>query len=100
HTRSKRDWSSDVCSSDLQTVDSEKRLEQPQQKESGQFRDLRWNDALAAGASAIRNAITEGGPESVAVIGGARLTNEAAYAWAKQIGRASCRERVGGTRAL
>jgi NADH-quinone oxidoreductase subunit G len=38
-----------------------------------------WNQALGAAAAAI----TAAGPERVAVIGGARLTNEAAFAWAK-----------------
>jgi NADH-quinone oxidoreductase subunit G len=42
-----------------------------------------WARALEQAALAIRAAIVEGGPESVAVIGGARLTNEDCYAWAK-----------------
>ena len=42
-----------------------------------------WPAALERAATAIREALTAGGPESVAVIGGARLTNEDAYAWAK-----------------
>jgi len=38
-----------------------------------------WAQALGAAASAL----TEAGPSRVGVLGGARLTNEAAYAWAK-----------------
>src|SRR3546814_3385079 len=38
-----------------------------------------WGKALSRAAAALRDA----DPERVAVIGGARLTNEDAYAWAK-----------------
>ncbi len=43
----------------------------------------RWSDALGAAATAIRTTIEAHGPSAVAMIGGARLTNEAAYAWAR-----------------
>ncbi len=43
----------------------------------------RWTDALRAAGKAIADAVAAGGPGAVAVIGGARLTNESAYAWAK-----------------
>ncbi|HUR50166.1 MAG TPA: NADH-quinone oxidoreductase subunit NuoG [Acidimicrobiales bacterium] len=42
-----------------------------------------WGDALDRVSSAISEAIRLHGPESVAVIGGARLANEDAYAWAR-----------------
>ncbi len=42
-----------------------------------------WPAAMAAAASALRDAIEAHGASSVAVLGGARLTNEDAYAWAK-----------------
>jgi len=43
----------------------------------------RWSDALGAAVAAIRATIEAHGPSSVALLGGARLTNEAAYAWAR-----------------
>jgi NADH-quinone oxidoreductase subunit G len=42
-----------------------------------------WSAALRTAAGAIAEAVDSRGPASVAVIGGARLTNEDAYAWAK-----------------
>jgi NADH-quinone oxidoreductase subunit G len=42
-----------------------------------------WPEALDAAAAGLAGAIERGGPASVAVIGGARGTNEDAYAWAR-----------------
>ncbi len=48
-----------------------------------QHRVVRWNDALDTVATAISGALDDAGPSSVAVLGGAHLTNEAQFAWAK-----------------
>ncbi|MCY4134337.1 MAG: molybdopterin-dependent oxidoreductase [bacterium] len=42
-----------------------------------------WGQALTQAADAIRAAVEDNGPQSVAVLGGARLTNEDQYAWAR-----------------
>ncbi len=42
-----------------------------------------WRQALTQAAGAIRKAIDTKGPGSAAVLGGARLTNEDQYAWAR-----------------
>ncbi|HEU5449241.1 MAG TPA: 2Fe-2S iron-sulfur cluster-binding protein, partial [Acidimicrobiia bacterium] len=42
-----------------------------------------WPEALDAAASGLAGALDRGGPTSVAVIGGARGTNEDAYTWAR-----------------
>ena len=42
-----------------------------------------WPEALDAAAAGLAGALDRGGPSSVAVIGGARGTNEDAYAWAR-----------------
>ncbi|HYH50209.1 MAG TPA: NADH-quinone oxidoreductase subunit NuoG [Acidimicrobiia bacterium] len=42
-----------------------------------------WPEALDAAAAGLATALDRGGPSSVAVIGGARGTNEDAYAWAR-----------------
>ncbi|WP_419847724.1 molybdopterin-dependent oxidoreductase [Candidatus Poriferisocius sp.] len=42
-----------------------------------------WHQALAMAADAILAAVENKGPQSVAVLGGARLTNEDQYAWAR-----------------
>ena len=42
-----------------------------------------WHQALTLAAEAIKAAVANKGPQSVAVLGGARLTNEDQYAWAR-----------------
>ncbi len=42
-----------------------------------------WSEALDAAATAIEEALADGGPSSVAVVGGGRGTNEDAFAWAR-----------------
>jgi len=42
-----------------------------------------WAAALTRAADLVKAALADGGPGSVAVLGGARGTNEDAYAWAK-----------------
>ena len=42
-----------------------------------------WGHALRQAADAIQTAMADKGPQSVAVLGGARLTNEDQYAWAR-----------------
>ncbi|MHB1584713.1 MAG: NADH-quinone oxidoreductase subunit G, partial [Acidimicrobiales bacterium] len=59
------------------------RLTEPMVRKGGELVPVSWNEALAAAAAGIEAARRKGGPDGVAVIGGARLTNEAAYAWAK-----------------
>src|SRR5690606_24961147 len=43
----------------------------------------RWSDALDAAARHIREGLDRSGPGGLAVLGGARLTNESVYAWVK-----------------
>jgi len=42
-----------------------------------------WNTALGIAASSIKETLATRGASGIAVLGGARLTNEAQYAWAK-----------------
>ncbi len=59
---------------------SEDRLREPMRRsEDGALRVAQWSDALGAAAAAIRSV----DPSRVAVLGGARLTNESQYAWTK-----------------
>jgi NADH-quinone oxidoreductase subunit G len=59
------------------------RLVEPRVRKEGELVPVSWSEALAAAAAGISAAIASGGAGSVALIGGARLTNESAYAWAK-----------------
>jgi NADH-quinone oxidoreductase subunit G len=42
-----------------------------------------WNSGIASAAQLIKDAIAAGGASSIAVLGGARGTNEDAFAWAR-----------------
>src|SRR5271170_215624 len=59
------------------------RLVEPRVRKEGELVPVSWGEALAAAAEGIAAAKSAGGAGAVALIGGARLTNEAAYAWAK-----------------
>jgi NADH-quinone oxidoreductase subunit G len=65
-------------------VHAEGRWTEPMVRDaSGQLVEAAWPDALDAAAAGLGQALAAGGPESVAVLGGARGTNEDAYAWAR-----------------
>jgi NADH-quinone oxidoreductase subunit G len=59
------------------------RLTEPRIRKEGELVPVSWGEALTAAAAGLRAATDAGGPGAVGVIGGARLTNESAYAWAK-----------------
>ncbi len=59
------------------------RLVEPRVRKEGELVAVSWGEALAAAAAGLNAAKDAGGAGAVALIGGARLTNEAAYAWAK-----------------
>jgi len=64
-------------------VHSDARVTTPLVERSGALGEATWPQALDAAADALRAAIDAGGPEAVGVLGGARGTNEDAYAWAR-----------------
>jgi NADH-quinone oxidoreductase subunit G len=59
------------------------RLVEPRVRKEGELVAVSWGEALAAAAAGLNAAKDRAGAGGVAVIGGARLTNESAYAWAK-----------------
>ena len=61
------------------SVNSEDRLGRPLARRGDALVEVPWGEALSTAADALRAATAE----KVAVLGGARLTNESAYAWAK-----------------
>jgi NADH-quinone oxidoreductase subunit G len=73
-------WLCDKGRFAFQSVNSEERLGSPLVREGDSLTSVAWGVALSRAAAAIRDAAS---PDRVAVIGGARLTNEDAYAWAK-----------------
>jgi NADH-quinone oxidoreductase subunit G len=77
-------WLCDKGRFGFESVHSDDRLSAPLLRgESRQLEPVTWSDALNAAAETILKGLNERGPAGVAVIGGSRLTNEDAYAWAK-----------------
>jgi NADH-quinone oxidoreductase subunit G len=77
-------WLCDKGRFGFEAVGSPDRLSAPLTRGiDGELTETRWADALAQVAKAVKAGLDRSGPTGVAVIGGARLTNESAYAWAK-----------------
>ena len=74
-------WLCDKGRFSFESVNSEDRLGSPLVREGDRLVGVPWGSALSRAAAAIRGAA----PERIGVIGGARLTNEDAYAWAKLV---------------
>ncbi len=78
-------WLCDKGRYGFEALNSDERLLEPMLRSDAQSapQPARWNDALGAAATAIREGLDRSGVDGIAVLGGARLTNEAAFAWAK-----------------
>lgn len=72
-------WLCDKGRFNFQSVNSPDRLVAPQMKVGESFETATWSSALDAVSRAIRH----GRPGSVAILGGARGTNEDAFMWAQ-----------------
>ncbi len=72
-------WLCDRGRFNFQSVNSEDRLENPLVKSGDSFAQVTWSEALESVARTLRHAT----PGSVAVLGGARGTNEDAFMWAQ-----------------
>jgi NADH-quinone oxidoreductase subunit G len=76
-------WLCDRGRFNFEAVNSDDRLINPLVRVDGELQPTSWNAALDAAAEMIREAVAAGGVNSVAIIGGARGTNEDAFAWAR-----------------
>jgi len=78
-------WLCDKGRFGFEAVNHKERLGTPLLRVSGggELAEARWAEALGAAADAISEGLQRSGPSGLAVLGGARLTNEDAYAWAK-----------------
>jgi NADH-quinone oxidoreductase subunit G len=74
-------WLCDKGRFDFQAVNSEQRLSVPMVRKGDELVEVSWAEALTTAAEGLERARSAGA--GVAVIGGARLPNEDAYAWAK-----------------
>ncbi len=76
-------WLCDRGRFNFESVNSEHRLADPMVKTDAGLTTTSWNAALSGAAALIRSALDSGGPERIAMLGGARGTNEDAFAWAQ-----------------
>jgi NADH-quinone oxidoreductase subunit G len=76
-------WLCDKGRFDYEAAESTDRLGVPQVRRGDDLVDSTWSDALDLAFDGLSKAIARDGGRGVAVIGGARLTNEDAYAWSK-----------------
>jgi NADH-quinone oxidoreductase subunit G len=77
-------WLSDKDRFGFEYINSEDRVETPLLREpDGSFRPATWGEALEHTAARLREVIDEHGGSAVAGLGGARSTNESAYAFSK-----------------
>ena len=76
-------WLCDRGRYGFEAVHAGERLSEPLVRLEGVLQATTWNEALEAAAAGLRSALDRSGGAGVAVIGGARLANEDAYAWSK-----------------
>jgi len=76
-------WLCDRGRYDHQSVSSPERLDGPLVRTAEGLAPARWGTAVQVAGQLIGDAVRAGGPESVAVLGGARGSNEDAFAWAR-----------------
>ncbi len=73
-------WLSDKERFAYEATNAESRLHDPMMDTSGALESVRWNAALGAAVNALALA-----PSKIGVIGGARMSVESQYAWAKML---------------
>ena len=76
-------WLCDRGRFNFEATESDDRLSAPLVRGEGGLAPVSWSVAMSAAAHLVRDAIASGGPGSIAVLGGARGTNEDAFAWAR-----------------
>jgi NADH-quinone oxidoreductase subunit G len=75
-------WLCDRGRFSFEAVNSDRRLGAPLVRGEGGLGQVSWGGAIAATAQLVRDALAAGGPDSIGILGGARGTNEDAFAWA------------------
>jgi NADH-quinone oxidoreductase subunit G len=76
-------WLCDRGRFNFEAVHADHRLGAPLVKTDAGLVDASWNAALRAAAALVTDALAAGGPESIGILGGARGSNEDAFAWAQ-----------------
>jgi NADH-quinone oxidoreductase subunit G len=76
-------WMCDKGRFDFEAVNSDDRIGDPLVRKADELVPASWHEALTAAADALSGARDRHGAGAIGIIGGARLTNEDAYAWSK-----------------
>lgn len=76
-------WLCDSGRFNFEQIHHDDRLGSPLRRVDGDLAPASWSEALDAATDALRGAFHAASTGGIAVLGGARLTNEDAYAWAK-----------------
>ena len=76
-------WLCDRGRFNFESVKSPDRVLQPLVRQGNEFVPATWNTAIAEVAAQLKAAKAAGGANSIAIIGGARGTNEDAYLWSR-----------------
>jgi len=76
-------WLCDRGRFNFESVKSAERVLQPLVRVDDVLQPATWNRALVVAADLLKEAVAAGGAQRVAIIGGARGTNEDALAWAR-----------------
>ena len=76
-------WLCDKGRYGYDAIHADTRVRHPMVRRDGALVACSWPEALDAAAEGLRNALAAGGASGIAVLGGARGTNEDAYVWAR-----------------
>jgi NADH-quinone oxidoreductase subunit G len=76
-------WLCDRGRFNFEAVNSDHRLTAPLVAAETGLVPATWNAALRSAAALVTDALAEGGPDSIGILGGARGSNEDAFAWAQ-----------------
>ncbi len=76
-------WLCDKGRFGYEVIDNATRLTTPLVRKGDRLVEASWNEALTTAADGLRRIRDAAGPQAIAVLGGAQLPNEDAYAWAK-----------------
>ncbi len=87
-------WLCDKGRFGYEAVNHDARLTTPLVRRGEELVEATWSEALQAAADGLRQVRDTSGPQAVAVLGGARLANEDAYAWAKLAKSVICTDNV------
>ncbi|MEY2753904.1 MAG: NADH-quinone oxidoreductase subunit, partial [Actinomycetota bacterium] len=76
-------WMCDRGRFNFEAVKGDGRVLQPLMLQDGELQPTSWSTAVSTTAAIIRESLAAGGPGSIAILGGARGTNEDAFAWSR-----------------